>query len=96
MFSLTQKLAVADDELRAANARAAAFEARAVAAAQTCREQRDEITALSAQIEVLTHQLAGRPSAPDRTWTYTRRDGSVWQVARINNRVTSWQCPQAE
>ena len=81
MPSVTQKLA-------AANARVAALEARITVATEVYRNQR-------ARIAELDSQVAAGPIAAT-TWQYARRDGSVWQAARNGNRVTSWQCPQAE
>ena len=68
-----------------------ALEARIQVAAEVYRNQKARIAELEAQLAARGAQKV----IPAKTWTWSRRDGSVWESTRIGNRTISRRVPTA-
>ena len=72
----------------------AALEARLALAAECYRNQKQQIAALEAQLAARgAAKVIPRP-AESKTWTWQKRDGSVWESTRTGTQVRS-RCVQA-
>lgn len=65
----------------------AALEARLALATEVYRNQKARIAELEAQLAARGAQKVIPAEA--KTWTWQKRDGSVWESTRIGNRTTS-------
>ena len=77
--------------LIAAEAKVAALEARLALAAECYRNQKGRIAELEAQ---LAARGAAKVIPEPKTWTWQKRDGSVWESTRTGTQVRS-RCVQA-
>ncbi len=69
----------------------AALEAQLALVAECHRNQKQQIAALEAQ---LAARGAAKVIPEPKTWTWQKRDGSVWESTRIGTQVRS-RCVQA-